>query len=69
MELIVNVDEADEIINKIEALKNEDELSIQGSNGIVIELKEGNKISLSIDGSKLISENNTKIEDKIQHLL
>ena len=59
---IVNVDEANEIINKIEALKNEDELSIQGSNGIVIELKEGNKISLSIDGSKLISENDTKID-------
>ena len=58
---IINVNDANEIINKIEALKNEDELSIHGENGILIELKEGNKINLSIDAKKLISEDATNI--------
>lgn len=58
---IINIDNADEIISKIEALKNEDELSIHGENGILIELKEGSKINISIDTNQLISEEKTKI--------
>lgn len=67
---ILNIDDENEILNKIESTKNEDSLSIHGVDGIVITFKDRNKIDIGIDVKSLISENSTqiKLDEKVYSL-
>ena len=59
---ILNIDDENEILDKIESTKNEDSISLYGEDGIAITFKEGNQITIGINTKDLISQNSTPIK-------